>query len=310
MNITTPPNMIPDRKKLPFGGAHAVVSPGLSDTIKNMIKMAVDNDCLDNTRLQEQFLTNYREWILSTKLNTVQGLENFPVAAYSNGTTEGFDKFYLKNIHRRFRCFRAEYMYHQASWRNYFPNWKFIDDEPLDSNDAVVISLPFSDLGCRHPQTINILKICDSLDIPVLLDCAYFGICQNVVFDFNYNCITDITFSLSKFLPVPHLRIGMRLTRSDDDDSLLVLNKTSYTNRIGLAVGLQIFKDFTSDYICNTYRDSQINLCEQLSVVPSNCIIFGLGNIHDYHEYNRGSTTSRLCLAKYLDKNLLPIIIK
>ena len=304
------PNMIPDRKKLPYGGAHAVVSSTLSDLVNVMVKETIDEGCLDNLQLQEQFLTAYKEWILATNLNTVKGLENFPIAAYCNGTSEGFDKFYLKNNTRRFRCFRAEYMYHQAAWRNYFPNWKLIDDEPLDSNDAVVISLPFSDLGGEHPETKNILTQCEKLNIPVLLDCAYFGICQDMTFDFTYSCITDITFSLSKFFPVPHLRIGMRLTRNDDDDSLLVLNKTSYTNRIGLGVGLKILAQFNADYICNTYRSAQINLCQQLSVDPSNCVIFGLDKDHYYNEYNRGLSTNRLCLAKYLDKNTLPVIIK
>ena len=135
-------------------------------------------------------------------------------------------------------------MYHMAAWRNYFPDWKYIEEQPLAKNDAVVISFPFADTGGEHPKMKEILDQCELLGIPVLLDCAYFGICQNIEFDLTHPAITDLTFSLSKFLPVAHLRIGMRLTKEDDDDSLLVLNKTNYTNRIGLSVGEQILQEF------------------------------------------------------------------
>lgn len=304
----TPTNVIPDRKKLPFGGAEAVVSSDLLSIVSQLIINS--STSINDINLQQQFLTNYRTWIESTKLNTVKGLDQFPIAAYSNGTSEAFDKFYLKYHTRRFRCFRAEYMYHQAAWRNYFPNWRFIDDEPLLNLDAVVISLPFSDLGDAHPKMNMILNQCAELNIPVLLDCAYFGICQDMTFDFTHPAITDITFSLSKFFPVPHLRIGMRLTKIDDDDSLLVLNKTLYTNRIGLAVGLKLIDQFGPDYICETYSSSQKDLCDQLGVAASKCVIFGVDHDNQYPIYNRGLTSNRLCIAKYLDIKTLPENIK
>lgn len=302
----TPSNVIPDRKKLPFGGAHAVESAYSNTAVNRYIQNTVSKMAMVDTNIQDYFLMLYRQWILTSELNTVQGLELFPVSAYSNGTSEAFDKFYLKHHTRRFRCFRGEYMYHQAAWRNYFPDWKFIEDDNLDSNDAVVISLPFSDLGREHPQMRSTLDQCASLNIPVLLDCAYFGICQDLVFDFTHPAITDITFSLSKFLPVAHLRIGMRLTKLDDDDSLLVLNKTLYTNRIGISVGIDILNAFEPDSICKKYRATQEKLCRQLNVEPSNCVIFGLDHNHQFDVYNRGLDSNRLNLAKYLEKGILP----
>lgn len=294
-------NVIPDRKKLPFGGAHAVDSAYFSIIVNKYIQNAVANQALEDLNMQDYFLTLYKQWIGSTTLNTVKGLDLFPIAAYSNGTSEAFDKFYLKHHSRRFRCFRGEYMYHQAAWRNYFPDWKFIDNETLAANDAVIISLPFSDLGTEHPETKRVLDTCAELNIPVLLDCAYFGICQDIVFDFTHPAITDITFSLSKFLPVAHLRIGMRLTKQDDDDSLLVLNKTLYTNRVGISVGFELLSQFGPDYICDTYRLSQLKLCQQLEIEPSNCVIFGIDYNNKFSIYNRGLSSNRLNLAKYLE---------
>ena len=41
-----------------------------------------------------------------------------------------------------------------------------------------------------------------------------------------------ISFSLSKAFPVSRLRIGMRLTKTDDDDPLFFPNKLGLINRV------------------------------------------------------------------------------
>jgi len=293
-------------KVLNFGGASSVVDPTMLSTIYDIIyQLALDGQFLEDTEIQNKFLLQYQAWISATKLNQLTGLDQFPVAAFANGTTEGFDKFYLKNSARRFRCFRGEYMYHQAAWRNYFPNWKFINDEPLQAGDAVVMSMPFSDTGDVHIDAEAVLDQCDALGIPVLIDCAFFGICQDIKFNFDRPCITDITFSLSKSFPAANLRIGMRLTRTDDDDSLLVHHKTNYNNRLACAVGSELLETYTADYNAETWRKTQLKFCEQLGVTASPSVIFGLGG-SKFSKYNRGGDTNRLCFAKYLYSGILP----
>ena len=196
-------------------------------------------------------------------------------------------------------------MYHGASWKMYFPNWCYLNDHDLNSNDAVVISLPFSDTGNVHVDTQTILDRCTELGIPVLIDCAFVGICANIDFDFDQPCITDIVFSLSKTFPVANLRIGMRLTRIDDDDSLLVHKKTNYTNRLGAAVGLDLIQEFSVDYTHERWHKQQLNFCTQLGIIPSKSVIFGLGD-HLYQQYNRGNLTNRMCMSRYLKYGELP----
>lgn len=290
-------------KGLPYGGAEAVVSSAFTQRVQEMIRDSA-GAVYDNT-VQSRFLEQYRDWVLSSKENKFTGLEDFKVACFSNGTTESFDKFYLDNCTRRFRCFRGEYMYHQASWRNYF-DWLFLDDEPLGANDAVVISMPFSDFGFEHPGTQEILNQAEKLSVPVLIDCAFFGICSGINFDFSHPAITAITFSLSKSFPVANLRIGMRLTRQDDDDSLLVMNKTNYTNRLGAAVGIQYLTEFGPDWNSLRWREAQQKLCAELGVTPSNTVIFGIDDRGKYPQYSRGNSSNRLCLSKYMESQRLP----
>jgi hypothetical protein len=293
-------------KNLPYGGAQYVPSPEREQFVRHSIKLSSDSLWLP--KLQDEFLDKYRQWISATKLNTITGLDKFPVSAVAQGTTESFDKFYLKNSARRLRYFKGEYMYHQVAGRQYFRTPStFIENGALDSNDAVVISLPFSDTGNEHPQMKAVLEECTRLGIPVLMDCAYLGICSGINFDLDYDCITDLTFSLSKTFPVPHLRIGMRMTRIDDDDALLVTNKTQYINRLSVAVGLELMQMWDCDTIPNLYADTQKEFCKELEVAPSDCVIFGIDPTKKWQQYNRGGTTNRLCFAKYLHEKQLPI---
>jgi hypothetical protein len=297
---------LPNLKTLPYGGASAVEDPAMLIDVATMLKTAPVDTWLTDVDIHNRFVDQYRSWITSSKLNNLKGLDLFPVMAASLGTTESFDKFYLKNRTRRFRCFRGEYMYHAASWRNYFPDWRWIEDEPIAENDAVVISVPFSDTGDIHSRMTEVLIECTRLGVPVLADAAFYGTCGGVTFDFDHDCITDITFSLSKTFPVSHVRVGMRLTREDDDDSLLVHHKTKYINRLGCGLGLELIRRWGPDHNYKTWRKTQELLCTQLGITPSPSVLFGIDTTGKYSQYNRGGTTSRLCLARYLANGTLP----
>jgi hypothetical protein len=294
-----------DRSHLPFGHSAAIQDP---ETVAILNNLKLDLPAvLSDKMLPEVFCNQYLEWIMSTQLNTITGLEQFPYKCYSNGTTEAFDKFYMKHHTRRLRCFRGDYMYHQLAWRNNYPNWLFLDDECLDVNDAVVISLPFADTGDDHHLHQALLDGCDRLGIPVLVDCAYLGICSNIDFNFSHKCITDIVFSLSKTFPVAHARIGVRVSREDDDDTLFVYNKSLYTNRIGAAIGLEFIKKFSPDYIVEKYKNKQIDFCNEIGAEASKTVLFGIVTGR-YPEYNRGRDTNRLSFHKFYHLNKLELL--
>lgn len=282
---------------MPYGSSGAVSDLAalehLSDFKPNL------QEIFDDQNIVEKFCIKYKNWISSTKRNQYIGLEDFKFAVYSQATSESFDKFYMRNNKRRFRCFKGEYVYHQVAWRNSWPDWKFIEDEELQSNDAVVISCPFSDTGTKHPCHDKILQRCTELNIPVLLDLVFAGVSYDLVYDLSYPCITDVVFSLSKIFPVAYARIGMRLTRVDDDDTMFVYSKISYNNRLGAALGLHFIDKFSVDYITNKYHALQLEFCKQLDVCPSNTVFFGLGDDR-WKEYNRGTATNRLSFHKFL----------
>lgn len=286
-----------DRRDMPFGNAFAIEDSIVMKFLDDMhlnIPMILKDD-----QVHVNFLERYRKWIMETENNSVMGLENYPHACFSNGTTEAFEKFYAKHSKRRFRFFKGEFVYHRLNCRNNGFDWEYLDNAPLDGNDVVIISLPFSDTGNKHESMDSILDQCDELKIPVLLDCAYFGVCHYMVFDLNHDCITDVTFSLSKSMYCAYNRIGMRLTRTDDDDPLFVTNKMGYVNRIAAHIGLQLINRFSADYIYDTYKDRQAQYCKILGVEPSKCVLFGIGDSR-WNEYNRDRDTNRLSFHKFL----------
>jgi hypothetical protein len=286
-------NLPNDKRDMLYGSAFAIKDTATT----NILSTPLDLNVFDNDGIIDDFLDTYDTWIKSTTTNTIAGLDDFNYRCYSNGTTESFDKFYMKNATRRFRCFRGEYMYHKLAWRDKF-NWKWLEDDNLDKNDAVVISLPFANTGNKHKLTEDVLHSCSEIGIPVLVDCAYFGICSNIDFNFTHLCITDITFSLSKTFPLAYARTGMRYTREDNDDTMFVYQKIHYNNKLGALLGLKFLNVFGPDYIPNTYKEKQIEMCKICEVEPSNTVLFGIDYNNNYPEYNRGSDTNRLSFHK------------
>ena len=288
-------NIPNDNRALDYGSAFAIND---SETIGHL---TIDPTWLTNQTIIDQYLYNYELWIKSTQNNKISGLDDFKFKCYSNGTTESFDKFYMKNKDRRFRCFKGEYMYHKLAWRDKF-KWEWIENDSLQYNDAVVISLPFADTGAKHTEYDWLMTQCNLKNIPVLVDCAYFGICNNINFDFTAQCITDITFSLSKTFPVANARIGIRFTREDNDDTMFVYHKIHYNNKLGAGIGINYFQNFTPDFIYNKYKDKQLKLCNMLGVKPSKTVLFGIDFENKYPEYNRGSISNRLSFHKKYTK--------
>ena len=288
--MTNIPN---DNRAMNFGSAFAIEDVNTTKVLEEPL----DLQCLKDDKIIDSFLCKYDLWIKSSTLNKFIGLDNYKHRCYSLGTSEAFDKFYMKNAKRRFRCFKGDYMYHKLSWRDKF-EWDWLDDKPLSKTDAVVISLPFADTGDKHINYEQLLEQCCELNVPVLVDCAYFGICRDINFNLDYDCITDITFSLSKTFPVAYARIGMRCTKIDDDDSMFVYSKVNYNNKIGALLGIKYFERFTPDYITEKYVDKQLNFCNTIGVNPSKTVLFGIDYKHKFDEYNRGGDSNRLSFHK------------
>jgi histidinol-phosphate/aromatic aminotransferase/cobyric acid decarboxylase-like protein len=231
----------------------------------------------------------------------LKNLKKFKYKCFSNGSSQAFDYFHSKHNKKRLRFFKNDYIYHYLSSRNNQTKWDYLENQKIKKNDAVVISMPFSDSGSKHPEMENIVKECDKKNVPVLIDCCYYSMCKGINFDFNHKSIEAVVFSLSKAFPVSRLRIGMRLTKDDDDDQLFYYKKIQFVNKLSVFVGLKIIKKFKFDFLYKKYAKLQKYYCKKMNLSPSNVVAIAVGG-KEWKMYNRGGMYNRLCLSSLFEK--------
>ena len=90
------------------------------------------------------------------------------------------------------------------------------------------------------------MEECCVRNVPVMIDMAYLNLTGSMTYNIDYECITTLATSLSKFFPVETDRIGMRMERYLIDDTLnaYTTNFISYVNTRSILLGHAIIKNF------------------------------------------------------------------
>lgn len=252
--------------------------------------MGVEFSSIDR---QDEFLEYYSSWIQSSKLNKIRGLESFPFRYISLGCTQALDEFHYwcAQNNKTIRMFRGEYPYN----RDCIPfDWDkdFIEDSPLKQNDAVIISAPFSGYGAIHEQWSWLLEKCAQLDIPILVDCAFFGTCFSIDLDLSHPSIKFVAFSTTKGLSCGNYRNGILFSKSEEGH-LAIQTEWHHGIHFNVSVGLELMKKFSPDHLPNTYRDSYLQTCELLNLKPTQCVHLALG-LEGWEHFSRDGVCNRV----------------
>ena len=249
-------------------------------------------------RKEDEIVPEYKQkvWerLNSTRINNLTGLERFECQDVIHGVTQAFDEIYYRYHSRRLRIFRGEYTYHRRS----FSNWEFIDEKSgdiksLDENDYVIFSLPFVGNGNYPPHLKYVLDECYKKCIPVMVDCAWFGTCYDMTFDFNHPGITEVSFSLSKGLGLGKIRSGVRYNNFKEDPfPIRQQNNSIYLPLISMQLGMYMMNCISVDKIPLRYKDLQKHLCRSIKIENSSkCIHIAtpLKNDHRWKGFISGS---------------------
>jgi len=251
---------------------------------------------------QDEYLEYYPKWIANSNYNNFDGILSFPNRYISLGVTQSIDDWTLYCIKNnlRLRVFRGEYPYSKE-----FANWCWIEDEPLQKNDAVLISFPFSGNGSKHPLYDWLIETCNSIGIPVFIDCAFFGACSDMHVNLNQPCIDTVAFSLTKGLSANNYRSGITFSRRNGKDTVLDV-QTAWQNGIHLnvAIGLQLMKQFSPDTLVNEYKDKQLKICNEYNIIPSATIQLATGD-DSWNEYSRDGVYNRINIRNMLSQQSL-----
>ena len=235
-------------------------------------------DLYDDT-IPNKFKKNFVNWILSSRLNLIHGLQDFNHITLSHGSVQIFDHFYLKHFNKRFRFFKDEFMYHKAVCK-YNLNYKFIEDDYINSYDAFIISVPFTRKGKIHPDMFGILDKCEELQVPVLLDFCHYPVSKNINIDLKkYTCIETLAFSLSKFCyGAEYLRIGVRMQKENIDDGIDFFNECNMFSRINISIANALITEYNVDYNWDKFADVYSDVCKENNLTESDTILMGFND--------------------------------
>lgn len=257
----------------------------------------------------EEYTNVWREWINYSKTKSLRGLEKFNFADYTQGTSQTFDQFILRHSKdREILVMAGDFQYHACLGKHV--EFSYVNyPHHLESHirgpglHALIISAPFSDFGCIHPDFENIMMICAVHDIPVCLDLAYWGIAKNLHIDLDkFPAIKEVTCSLSKpFYTLENHRVGVRFTKEYVDDGVSMLNEVKMANNYSMALGVEYMRNFSPDYNWETFNDAYQDICHEQDLVWTDTVIFGLGDDVRHAEFNRGvSGNYRVCISEWL----------
>lgn len=236
----------------------------------------------------QEFDTAWRKWITQSCAHKITGLEQFEHSCFVPGTTDAFGEFLARHNCRRIRVSASDFKLTEILARSWCRDLLFLEHGPLMSNDCVIISLPYSGNGSVHPEYNQILEQANSLDVPIFLDAAYFGISYGLDYQLYHRCITDIVFSLSKNFSTKSLRLGVRFTKQciDDCASAALLGYDIF-DRLNAWISVQILQRFPQSWIVDKYLPVSLQVCKTLGLQHTNTLTLALGH-EKMQEFKRG----------------------
>jgi hypothetical protein len=255
-----------------------------------MIDMSKLTGAAKPINLEAVNLTNYynfkdkfHHWIHSSA-QTVAGL---PKDYYLvSGLTDAFNQTY--GMYGKIGVFEGEYGYHQLTK----PKRVTTD---LSQAGVIIVSHPFSADGMSAHDK---LAIADQYNKPIFVDCAFFGACKDINFDFTpYTNIRSVCFSLSKTFGTGRHRVGLLYTTAPYP--VCVYEKWHYPFVAGAEYHYGLINQSTPDSLATKYGQLQQEICNELEVVPSNTVLFGLDYTNRFDQFKRG-TVNRLCISELI----------
>jgi hypothetical protein len=283
--------------------AHIPLNDPLIESSSYEFIQAINPDAVSLANWQtETYIESFVHWINSSSHNKIQGLDAFPYRAYTAGTSAGIQSFIHRHcVNRRIRFSEAEFVASKIVSNHAGANYLHLEKDDIAKNDAVVISFPFCGNGGIYHSYDTMIQQCNLLEVPVLIDLAYFGISQGLSFDLTHPCITDVVFSLSKPF-VTQLRLGLRLTKNHVDDLVQSESDIKIYNRMAGKVAVELMKQFSHDYIVSKYLNKQKNICQKLQISPTPTLTLALGNSTHKEFYRNGYY--RICITNELQQEL------
>jgi hypothetical protein len=232
-----------------------------------------DRDYLNQTRWDA--VGEFKYWI-----KDIVDLSEFKCAYPTNGVTGAIDQWLIDNT-TKVQTLIGEYGWVSEQRESTF------DDTQIAT--SAYISNPFSATGNFHNNH-------KQLQLPTLLDCAFIGTTAKYRIELSSN-IEQIAFSFGKGFGVNSFRTGFVFSKNKIT-ALETLMNFNYYNLMSVSVGRILMKNFPVDYVYNKFRPTQLEICEQNNLTPSDCVFLATSTDSKYDHYKRRDGTNRICLSR------------
>ncbi len=246
--------------------------PVFDSEIHNFQSQINGHSNADPAELLEVYIEKFEQWILSSKLNNISGLEALPHRDFCVGVTGYLDDLYVR-YGNRIRYISGEYSYH---WRLNVGK-KIEHFSELVAGDQFIISEPFAYSGLRHPEIDDILDHCNQNSVDVHIDSAWFGCVRNFNFSYDSQCIKSAGFSLSKGLSSGHNRMGIRFARNREPGPITIVNDFNMGVAHLMWLGIKMMEKYDSDFLQNKYYKLYQELCRSMGFQESGAIHVAMG---------------------------------
>jgi len=240
----------------------------IEQLIQDVVNGRLDKDITDNVYIN--FKKEMTDWLFSSKLNNLQGFDNFNRVDIINGCTQFIDTLYMKGS---VQVLSNDYRYHERLGLAYVKDvGSLIPDIPL------IIAMPFPSIGAPHQDMEEILNECLAKKIDVHIDGAWISCCRDITFNFSHDAIRSVGISLSKGLGLGWNRIGLRWTKDNKADAITIMNDFHMNNRALAMIGLYFIRNLSPDYLWNTHGDRYDKICRDNHLTPTKSIHIAMRN--------------------------------
>ncbi len=275
------------------------------DYLKEWLQTAVIEKAPDQA---DVFLDMYPKWIASSKLNNFTGLESFPNKFVSLGVTQGMDwwHYWTASQGRQLKMFRGEYPYNRDVWLGEEILWEHsIDDTGISHDDAVIVSIPFSGHGKKHDKWDWLIQECNEKNVPVFVDCAWFGTCHGIDVDLDQPCIKQVGFSTGKGLSSGNWRAGIIFDKlGEERNSLAVQTEWKHGIHLNVAIAVALMEQFSPDSIPKKYMESHKAVCEHYGFETTNTVHIAQAPEGDpWDQFHRDKMYNRVNISKAIKRH-------
>ena len=142
------------------------------------------------------------------------------------------------------------------------------------------------------------IEQCYELNIPIYVDCAWFGCCENIEVKLAHAPIRAVAFSTTKGLSSGNWRTGMVFTR-EEYSSLHLQTEWHHGIHLNTRIGLELIRNFGPDTIPNVYSKHADAVCKHYGLQRSSTVHIANGD-DTWNEYNRDGTYNRINIRKHI----------